>query len=103
MECWFYEGNADERENSDFSGHRAGVPGRQFHEWSEEIKQYNSESLKKASQRKYDQAKAKYAELMKALKKAESKLEPALMPLRDQGLFIKYNLNAKAVAGLSDE
>ncbi len=74
-----------------------------FNEWGEEIKQYNSESLKKASQRKYDQAKAKYAELIKAMKKAESKLEPALVPLRDQVLFIKHNLNAKAIAGLSDE
>ncbi len=74
-----------------------------FSEWSEEIKQYNSESLKKASQRKYDQAKTKYVELMKAMKKAESKLEPALVPLRDQVLFIKHNLNAKAIAGLSDE
>lgn len=74
-----------------------------FTEWSEEIKQYNSESLKKASQRKYDQAKKKYAELMTAMKKAESKLEPALVPLRDQVLFIKHNLNAKAIAGLSDE
>jgi len=74
-----------------------------FTEWSEEIKQYNSESLKKASQRKYDQAKTKYAELMKAMKKAESKLEPDLIPLRYQVLFIKHNLNAKAIAGLSDE
>jgi hypothetical protein len=37
------------------------------------------------------------------MKKAESKLEPALVPLRDQVLFMKHNLNAKAIAGLSDE
>ena len=74
-----------------------------FSEWSEEIKQYSSETLKKASQRKYDLAKAKYAELLKAMKKAEARLEPALVPLRDQVLFMKHNLNAKAIAGLSDE
>jgi len=34
---------------------------------------------------------------------AESKLEPALAPLRDQVLFMKHNLNARAIAGLSDE
>jgi len=40
---------------------------------------------------------------MKAMKKAESRMEPALVPLRDQVLYLKHNLNAKAIAGLSDE
>lgn len=34
---------------------------------------------------------------------AESRLEPALIPLRDQVLFLKHNLNARAIAGLSSE
>jgi len=38
-----------------------------------------------------------------SMKRAESKLEPALAPLRDQVLFMKHNLNARAIAGLSDE
>ncbi|HQI50219.1 MAG TPA: DUF2959 family protein, partial [bacterium] len=38
-----------------------------------------------------------------AMKKAEWRLEPALIPLRDQVLFMKHNLNARAIAGLSDE
>jgi hypothetical protein len=37
------------------------------------------------------------------MKKAESKLEPALAPLRDQVLFMKHNLNARAIAGLGKE
>ncbi len=37
------------------------------------------------------------------MKRAESKLEPALAPLRDQVLFMKHNLNARAIAGLSSE
>jgi hypothetical protein len=37
------------------------------------------------------------------MKKAESRLEPALAPLRDQVLFMKHNLNAKAIAGLRSE
>ncbi len=37
------------------------------------------------------------------MKKAEAKLEPVLVPLRDQVLFMKHNLNAKAIAGLSNE
>jgi hypothetical protein len=74
-----------------------------FREWSSEIKQYNSDTLRISSQRKYDVTKKKYTELIKVMKKAESKLEPALTPLRDQVLFMKHNLNARAIAGLSKE
>ena len=74
-----------------------------FSEWRAEIKQYTSDSLRKSSQRKYDMTKQKYTELIKAMKRAEAKLEPALAPLRDQVLFMKHNLNARAIAGLSGE
>lgn len=74
-----------------------------FSEWRSEIKQYQSETLRKSSQRKYDQTKKKYTELIEAMKTAESRLEPALVPLRDQVLFMKHNLNARAIAGLKDE
>jgi hypothetical protein len=37
------------------------------------------------------------------MKRAEAKLEPALIPLRDQVLFMKHNLNARTIAGLSNE
>ena len=74
-----------------------------FSEWRVEIKQYNSDTLRQSSQRKYDQARKKYTELIAAMKKAEARLEPALIPLRDQVLFMKHNLNARAIAGLSSE
>jgi len=74
-----------------------------FSEWRSEIKQYTSDTLRKSSQQKYDVTKKKYTELIKAMKKAEGKLEPALAPLRDQVLFMKHNLNARAIAGLSNE
>ncbi len=74
-----------------------------FSEWSAEITQYKSDALRRSSQRKYDLTRAKYTELIGTMKKAESKLEPALAPLRDQVLFMKHNLNAKAIAGLSSE
>lgn len=74
-----------------------------FSEWQSEIKQYSSDTLRKSSQQKYDVTKKKYQELIKAMKRAEAKLEPALVPLRDQVLFMKHNLNARAIAGLSQE
>ena len=74
-----------------------------FSEWRAEIKQYNSDTLRRSSQQKYDVTKRKYTELINAMKRAEAKLEPALIPLRDQVLFMKHNLNARAIAGLSQE
>lgn len=74
-----------------------------FSEWREELKQYASDTLRQASQRKYNLSRAKYKELIASMKRAESKLEPVLVPLRDQVLFMKHNLNARAIAGLSSE
>ncbi len=74
-----------------------------FKEWRAEIDQYNSETLRRSSRRKYDAAQSRYAGLMQAMKRAEARLEPALIPLRDQVLFLKHNLNARAIAGLSSE
>ncbi|HOO39587.1 MAG TPA: DUF2959 domain-containing protein [Deltaproteobacteria bacterium] len=74
-----------------------------FSEWRSEIKQYTSDTLRRSSQKKYDITKRKYEDLITAMKKAESRLEPALAPLRDQVLFMKHNLNARAIAGLSNE
>jgi hypothetical protein len=37
------------------------------------------------------------------MKRAESKIEPVLAAFRDQVLFLKHNLNARAIASLHDE
>ena len=74
-----------------------------FDEWKGEIKTYSSDNLRRSSQQKYDAAKKKYDTMIAAMKKADSRLEPALVPLRDQVLFLKHHLNARAIAGLSDE
>lgn len=74
-----------------------------FKEWRNEIKLFSSDTLRTSSKQKYDITEAKYKELIKSMKMAEAKLEPVLVPLRDQVLFLKHNLNAKAIAGLSEE
>jgi predicted nucleic acid-binding Zn-ribbon protein len=74
-----------------------------FSEWKTEIEEYSSDRLREASRRKYEATRRKYTELINAMKKAEARLEPALVPLRDQVLFLKHNLNARAIAGLSAE
>ena len=74
-----------------------------FSEWEKELKQYHSETLRNASREKLDATRRKYEQLIGAMKKAEAKLEPVLIPLRDQVLFLKHNLNAKAISSLGGE
>jgi chromosome segregation ATPase len=74
-----------------------------FDEWSDELEQYSSASLRAKSAQQLRQTRARYDSMIGAMQRAESKLEPALRPLRDQVLFLKHNLNARAVAGLKGE
>jgi len=74
-----------------------------FAEWQRELGQYSSASLRANSEQQLRQTRARYGEMLGAMKRAEGRLEPALQPLRDQVLFLKHNLNARAVAGLKGE
>ncbi|BCS88971.1 DUF2959 domain-containing protein [Pseudodesulfovibrio sediminis] len=74
-----------------------------FTEWGEEIKQYTSDSLRTSSRNKLNATKRKYSGLIKAMRKAESKMTPVLNAFKDQVLYLKHNLNAKAIASLEGE
>ena len=74
-----------------------------FDEWQDELAQYSSANLRTQSEKQLRETRARYATLIGAMKRAESRLEPALQPLRDQVLFLKHNLNARAIAGLQGE
>jgi len=74
-----------------------------FDEWEAELDQYSSQSLRRASERKLRETKRRYNQLIRAMKRAEAKIEPVLRPLRDQVLFLKHNLNARAIASLKTE
>jgi len=74
-----------------------------FDEWTKELDQYSNADLRAASKKKLDQTQARYTQLIDAMKKAETKIEPVLSAFRDQVLFLKHNLNAQAVASLQSE
>jgi ElaB/YqjD/DUF883 family membrane-anchored ribosome-binding protein len=74
-----------------------------FSEWRAELADYSDPSLRSKSERQLRATRGKYDQLMTAMRRAESKLEPALRPLRDQVLYLKHNLNARAIAGLQGE
>jgi len=74
-----------------------------FDEWEDELDQYSSDSLRKQSERKLKDTRARYKPMIESMRRAESKMEPVLAAFRDQVLFLKHNLNAKAVASLKGE
>jgi len=74
-----------------------------FSEWEDELKEYSSANLRKSSQAKLTQTRRQYAQLIKAMKRAESKMPPVLAKFKDQVLFLKHNLNAQAIASLKSE
>ena len=74
-----------------------------FEEWEAELDQYSSSSLRRSSARKLQQTKQQYAQLISAMKRAEKKMDPVLAALKDQVLYLKHNLNAKAIASLKTE
>jgi phage shock protein A len=74
-----------------------------FDEWTTEIGQYSSASLKRDSQKKLAATKSRYARLIKAMKKASGTMDPVLAAFKDQVLYLKHNLNAKAIAALEGQ
>ena len=74
-----------------------------FEEWQDELNQYSSRDLRIKSQSKLSSTKKKYAQLMRAMRRAESKMQPVLAALKDQVLFLKHNLNAQAISSLKGE
>jgi hypothetical protein len=74
-----------------------------FDEWEKEIDSMETASLKDRSRQSLYQTKQKYHQMHSTLKAAEAKLDPVLNQLRDQVLFLKHNLNAKAIGSLKGE
>ncbi|WP_454063344.1 DUF2959 domain-containing protein [Candidatus Nitrospira salsa] len=74
-----------------------------FTEWKAELEEYSNASLRRTSQRKLDQTQKQYSQLIKAMKRAEKKMDPVMSAFKDQVLFLKHNLNAKAIASLKNE
>jgi len=74
-----------------------------FEEWETEIDQYSSASLKRSSQARLSETKRQYKQLITAMESAESKLAPVLAVFKDQVLYLKHNLNARAISALKNE
>jgi hypothetical protein len=71
-----------------------------FAEWKRESGEIQDAELRRGSEDMLRDTRARCATLIAAMKKAEAKMEPVLGAFKDRVLFLKHNLNAKAVAAL---
>ena len=71
-----------------------------FDEWEDELDDYASDALRRDSERKLEQTRRSYDRLIEVMRNAESRMNPVLATLNDQVLYLKHNLNARAIASI---
>ncbi|BCG65042.1 MAG: hypothetical protein methR_P2855 [Methyloprofundus sp.] len=74
-----------------------------FTEWEAELQEYSSASLRNKSKNQLRNTKNQYKQLITAMRRAESKMQPVLKIFKDQVLYLKHNLNAQAISSLKGE
>ncbi len=73
-----------------------------FSEWQKEINEMSNAKLKVQSSALLRDAKDRQAAYMKAMRKTEDQMTPVLNAFHDQVLFLKHNLNARAIGSLKN-
>ena len=74
-----------------------------FNEWNDELGKYSDRKLRQESEREMRDTKRRTDTLIASMAKAQARVEPVLKPLRDRVLFLKHNLNARALGALNKE
>ena len=74
-----------------------------FKEWDAEIAQIQNPEMKASSLQSYADSKEQYERLQKVMKDSTKGMYPVLAKLRDTMLYLKHNLNAKAVGVMGGE
>lgn len=74
-----------------------------FAEWKQELTEYQSASLRQASAKNLRTTEQRYATLYQKMQASQRRVTPVLKVLQDNTLYLKHNLNARAINGLSSE
>jgi hypothetical protein len=74
-----------------------------FAEWERELKDIQNPTLRAGSQSKLTDTRARYQQVHSALVRSEATLEPVLSQMNDYVLYLKHNLNARAIGSIKDE
>ena len=99
----FDESEARAEEVSDRIRSVESVSEDLFSEWEEELALYTNQSLRQSSENSLRETRQRYQQLITAMHSAEEKMEPVINAFRDQVLFLKHNLNSRAIASLRSE
>lgn len=74
-----------------------------FAEWEKEIDTYSNPDLASQSRKLLSDTQAQYAGLIRAMRRAEQSMDPVLTLFKDQVMFLRHNLNARAIGSLESE
>jgi chromosome segregation ATPase len=73
-----------------------------FKEWQGEINEMDNRKLKTQSAGMLRDARIRQASYLRSMHKMEDQMTPVLHAFRDQVLFLKHNLNARAIGSLKN-
>ncbi len=79
------------------------VAGDLFEEWEDEIGQYSDPDLARRSRELLAETRTEYAGVIAAMRRAEETMDPVLTLFNDQVMFLRHNLNARAIGALENE
>lgn len=74
-----------------------------FDEWNDELSLYQSAEYRRLSERQLRETRIRYEEMLEAMHDAAESMQPVLLTMRDNVLFLKHNLNARAIGALRGE
>jgi hypothetical protein len=74
-----------------------------FKEWNDELEKYSDRALRQESERELRDTKRRTDALIASMARTHARVDPILQPLRDRVLFLKHNLNARALGALTRE
>ncbi|MGL6012349.1 MAG: DUF2959 family protein, partial [Shewanella oncorhynchi] len=68
-----------------------------------EISEISKANLRRNSEAKLKETRRAYEQLIKSMRRAESKMPPILTAMKDNMLYLKHNLNAQAIGAIKSE
>jgi len=74
-----------------------------FAEWQSELRKYSNSRLRNESKRELEETRSRYGPLIQQMERAKDKMAPVVGAFQDQVLFLKHNLNARAISSIKGE
>lgn len=74
-----------------------------FAEWKAELSSYQNAKLRQTSAQNLDDTQQRYNAIYQKMRESQARVTPVLQVLQDNTLYLKHNLNARAINGISNE